>query len=76
MYTDSLSHYPASLIARRQSIIGWPSGRASDIDDTLKFSALQNVKCMVQRFPLEQAQEAYEHKASAKFRAIIVPGLQ
>ncbi|KAJ3554970.1 hypothetical protein NM688_g2828 [Phlebia brevispora] len=65
-----------ALIARRQSIIGWPTGTAADVDDTLSFSKLQDVHCMVQRFPLEKAQEAYEHKASAKFRAVIVPGLQ
>ncbi|THG94805.1 hypothetical protein EW026_g6733 [Hermanssonia centrifuga] len=62
-----------SLIAKRQSIIGWPAGTAKDADDTIKFSRLQNVNCMVERFPLDKAQEAYDHKTSAKFRAVIVP---
>jgi hypothetical protein len=28
---------------------------------------------MVQRFPIEKAQDAYEHMSSARFRAVITP---
>ena len=65
----------ASLISRHQSIIGWPCGSTSDVNDTLAFSKLQGIKCMIERFPLEKAQEAYLHKQKAKFRAVLVPGL-
>lgn len=65
----------ANLITRRQSITGWTTGRAADADDTLNFSKLQNIKCMVEKFPLEKAQEAFAHYQHANFRAVLVPGL-
>jgi D-arabinose 1-dehydrogenase-like Zn-dependent alcohol dehydrogenase len=34
----------------------------------------QGIKCMVQTFPLDKANEAYDHRSNARFRAVIVPG--
>jgi D-arabinose 1-dehydrogenase-like Zn-dependent alcohol dehydrogenase len=62
-----------ALIMSRSSIRGWPSGVASDSEDALDFYKKQGVKCMVQTFPLDKAQEAYEHRDKARFRAVIVP---
>jgi hypothetical protein len=31
------------------------------------------VKCMVTKFPLDKANEAYDHRTSARFRAVIMP---
>lgn len=62
-----------ALITKRLSIRGWPSGTASDSEDTLKFAEAQDVKTMVQTFPLDKAQEAYDSRATARFRAVIVP---
>jgi D-arabinose 1-dehydrogenase-like Zn-dependent alcohol dehydrogenase len=67
---------PLQLIGRRHSVHGWPSGTAIDSEDTLDFSALQNVKALVERFPLDKAPEAYDRMMSgkARFRAVIETG--
>ena len=67
---------PFQLIGQRQSVHGWPSGSAIDSEDTLDFSALQNVKALIEKFPLEKAPEAYDRMASgkARFRAVIETG--
>src|SRR5208337_4864912 len=50
---------PLLLIIGRKSIVGWPSGRSIDSQDTLRFSALTGVRSMNEVFPLERAAEAY-----------------
>ncbi|THG94804.1 hypothetical protein EW026_g6732 [Hermanssonia centrifuga] len=63
----------SSLINRRTSIRGWPSGTAVDSGETITFSKIHGVKCLVEKFPLDKAQEAYDHRAKARFRAVITP---
>ena len=46
-------------IQRGLSIHAWPSGHATDIEDTIKFTKLQDIGCMIEKFPLEKANEAY-----------------
>ncbi len=67
---------PIQLIMQRLSVHGWPSGTAIDSEDTLDFSALQNVKAMIETYPLENAAEAYEQMISgkARFRAVLETG--
>ncbi|MGH8656606.1 MAG: alcohol dehydrogenase [Gammaproteobacteria bacterium] len=62
-----------ALILGRQSIMGWPSGRSIDSQDTLSFSVLTGVRAMTEVFPLERAAEAYELMMSgkARFRAVL-----
>ncbi|CAL1710807.1 unnamed protein product [Somion occarium] len=62
-----------ALIGKRASIRGWPSGSAKDSEETIEFAKFAGVKCMIQEFPLDKAQEAYEHRGKARFRAVIVP---
>ncbi len=66
---------PLQLIGKRRSIAGWPSGRAADSEDTMRFSTLANVRPMVETYPLANAAEAYERMMSgkARFRVVIVP---
>ena len=66
---------PLQLIGKRRSVAGWPSGTASDSEDTMRFSALTSVQPMVETYPLDQAQEAYERMMSgkARFRVVLVP---
>lgn len=61
------------LIGQRRNISGWPSGTATDSEDTLKFSELSGVKAMIESFPLARAAEAYARMMSgkAKFRVVI-----
>jgi len=63
---------PLLLIGARRSIAGWPSGTASDSEDTLKFSLLASVRPMIETFPLAQAAEAYQHMISGKARFRVV----
>ncbi len=67
---------PVALIMQRQSVKGWPSGTAIDSEDTLKFSALQNVKASIEPYPLEKAAEAYDRMMSGKARFRVVLAVQ
>ena len=64
---------PIQLIMGMHSIQGWAAGVASDSEDTLGFSALTGVRPMIEKFPLEQAPQAYDRMMSgeAKFRVVI-----
>jgi D-arabinose 1-dehydrogenase-like Zn-dependent alcohol dehydrogenase len=64
------------LIMKRRTVQGWPSGTAMDSEDTLKFSALTGVRPMIERYPLEKANEAYERMMSgrARFRVVLEIG--
>lgn len=64
---------PLQLIAARRSLSGWPSGQPSDSEDTLEFSALTGAKAMIERFPLEEAEEAYQRmmRNEVRFRAVL-----
>jgi D-arabinose 1-dehydrogenase-like Zn-dependent alcohol dehydrogenase len=61
------------LIAKRLSIVGWPAGTAAESEDTMNFAAQTGVKTWVTTFPLDKANDAYNHRANARFRAVIVP---
>jgi len=73
---ESLTVTPLQLIAGRKSIQGWPSGTAKDSEETLRFSALTEVRPMIERYPLEKAAEAYEQMISgrARFRVVLTMG--
>jgi len=73
---DPLEVSPLQLIGGRRSIVGWPSGRSIDSQDTLRFSALTGVRSMNEVFPLERAAEAYERMMSgkARFRVVLTTG--
>jgi D-arabinose 1-dehydrogenase-like Zn-dependent alcohol dehydrogenase len=64
---------PLQLIPGRKRIAGWASGSAIDSEDTLKFSALTGVRPMIERYPLERAQEAFDRMMSgeARFRVVL-----
>lgn len=67
---------PLQLIAGRRSVSGWPSGTASDSEDTLAFSALTGVRPMIETMPLERAAEAFNRMMSgqARFRMVLTTG--
>jgi D-arabinose 1-dehydrogenase-like Zn-dependent alcohol dehydrogenase len=67
---------PFLLVGGRRSIQGWPSGTATDSEDTLNFSTLANIRPMIETMPLERAAEAYERMMSgaARFRMVITTG--
>lgn len=60
------------MILDNQSVTGWYSGMSIDSEDTLNFSVQSGVKSMNESFPLERAQEAYDHMLSGKARFRVV----
>ncbi len=66
----------AGLIGKRAGIYGWPSGSSIDSEDTMKFSAMTGVRPMIETFPLEKAQDAYNRMMSnnARFRVVLATG--
>jgi D-arabinose 1-dehydrogenase-like Zn-dependent alcohol dehydrogenase len=60
------------LIMGNRSIAGWASGTGMDSEDTLNFSALANVKPMIETYPLEKASEAFDRMMSGKARFRVV----
>lgn len=72
---DSIEVPPLLLIGGRRSIAGWPSGTASDSEDTLRFSALSNVRPMIETYSLATAAEGYQRMMSgkARFRVVLTP---
>jgi D-arabinose 1-dehydrogenase-like Zn-dependent alcohol dehydrogenase len=71
-----LSVPATSLIGMQRSIAGWPSGTAIDCEDTLRFSMRNDVRAMVEEFPLERVAEAYQKMMDGKvrFRAVLKMG--
>ncbi len=62
-----------ALILAKRNIQGWPSGTAMDSEDTLRFAAQTGVRAMIEKFPLEKANEAYARMMSgqAQFRVVL-----
>jgi D-arabinose 1-dehydrogenase-like Zn-dependent alcohol dehydrogenase len=61
------------LLTGRRSIKGWYAGIASDSEDTLAFSQLNDIKSMNEFYPLSRVNEAYERMMSgqARFRVVL-----
>ena len=75
------AHDPISVgafpLLSGKMIHGWPSGSAVDSEDTMRFSALMNVRPHIERFALEQANEGWAKVMdnSIRFRAVLDMGL-
>jgi D-arabinose 1-dehydrogenase-like Zn-dependent alcohol dehydrogenase len=67
---------PLQLIFGARSLEGSLTGTAIDIEDTLAFSVLQNVRPMIETVPLERAAEAYARmmRGYARFRIVLTTG--
>src|SRR4029077_3435496 len=63
---------PVLLITGQRSVKGWYSGTSIDSQDTLKFSASNDVQSMNEIYPLERATEAYDRMMSGKARFRVV----
>jgi len=62
------------LIMKAASVCGFPSGHALDSEEAIDFTKLHGVRCMVEKFPLEDAQKAFDHMLSGdvRFRGVLV----
>ncbi|MBV9643907.1 MAG: zinc-binding dehydrogenase, partial [Verrucomicrobia bacterium] len=73
---DPLTVSATPLLMGRRQISGWYSGTARDSQDTLEFSALNDVHPMIEKFPLGRVAEAYErmHNGKVRFRVVLTIG--
>jgi D-arabinose 1-dehydrogenase-like Zn-dependent alcohol dehydrogenase len=55
----------------RLSVSGWYSGVAQDSEDALNFAVLKGVRPIIETYPLEQAEEAWQHQAKANLRIVL-----
>jgi D-arabinose 1-dehydrogenase-like Zn-dependent alcohol dehydrogenase len=64
---------PSSMIQKGLSIVAWPSGHALDCEEAIDFATRHGVNCMIERFKLDDANEAFNHMLTgkARFRAVI-----
>ncbi|OCT44900.1 Alcohol dehydrogenase 2 [Cladophialophora carrionii] len=65
----------ASMIGKGLSIQAWPSGHALDSEEAISFAQVHGVHCMIEKFPLDKANEAMEKMTSGKvrFRGVLIP---
>jgi len=71
--SDPIAVNTVPLIFGGRSIYGSLTGNASDNQDTLDFSVLQNIRPMIETIPLEQAASAYARmmEGKARFRMVL-----
>jgi D-arabinose 1-dehydrogenase-like Zn-dependent alcohol dehydrogenase len=70
---DPIEPTPAQLIMGTKRIQGWASGTAIDSEDTLRFAEYTGVRPMIEKFPLDKVNEAYNRMTSGKaqFRVVL-----
>jgi len=70
---DPIEVTPVQLIFGSKKIQGWYSGIPTDSEDTLRFAEISGVRPMVETYPLEKAEEAYNRMMSGKaqFRVVL-----
>lgn len=71
---DPLEIGASTLVFGGRRIAGMLTGTVADNEDTLAFATLQGIRPVVETFPLERAQEAYDRmmRADVRFRAVLV----
>jgi D-arabinose 1-dehydrogenase-like Zn-dependent alcohol dehydrogenase len=73
---DPINVNPIQLIQGGKALQGWASGIATDSEDTMRFSALTGVRPMIEKYPLEKVNDAYQQMISgkARFRVVLTMG--
>lgn len=70
---DPIEVTPVQLVTGGRAVQGWVSGTTADEEDTLRFAELSGVRPMIETYPLERAEEAYQRMMSGKaeFRVVL-----
>ena len=70
---EPVSFNPLDLLSGRRRIQGWPSGTATDSTDAMRFASRHGIRPMIEKFPLDAADEAYGRMMSGdvRFRAVL-----
>jgi propanol-preferring alcohol dehydrogenase len=63
-------------ILPRKTVRGWVAEGPPDIADTVRFSVREQIRPMIEVFPLDRAPEALDHmlRADVRFRAVLTTG--
>ncbi|KAL9626956.1 MAG: hypothetical protein Q9204_006914 [Flavoplaca sp. TL-2023a] len=63
----------AAMIRYGLSVQSWPSGHATDSEEAIQFTEVKKVDCMVEKFPLANANDAFNAmlNGTVRFRAVI-----
>lgn len=52
-------------IGKGLSVQSWPCGHATDSEEAIAFTEIKNVDCMVEKFPLAKANDAFSKSLPA-----------
>jgi D-arabinose 1-dehydrogenase-like Zn-dependent alcohol dehydrogenase len=69
---ESFQVSPLHLLMGCRSVKGWYSGTSIDSQDTLSFSLRAGVQPMIEKYPLDRVNEAYDRMMSGKARFRVV----
>ncbi|MFB6719154.1 alcohol dehydrogenase catalytic domain-containing protein [Kribbella sp. NPDC056345] len=59
------------LADSRLTVSGWYSGVAQDSEDTLNFAVLKGIRPIIETYPLEEAEAAWQHQPKANLRIVL-----
>jgi D-arabinose 1-dehydrogenase-like Zn-dependent alcohol dehydrogenase len=70
---DPIEVQTGTMIFGNKELKGWASGTAPDSEDTLRFAAYTGVRAMIEKYPLDKVNEAYNRMTSGKaqFRVVL-----
>src|SRR5258708_19366840 len=68
---DRIQDRGHGLADGRLTVSGWYSGVAQDSEDTLNFAVLKGVRPIIETYPLEQTEEAWQHQPKANLRIVL-----
>jgi D-arabinose 1-dehydrogenase-like Zn-dependent alcohol dehydrogenase len=70
---DPIEVTPVQLIFGVRSLQGWASGIPTDSEDTLRFAEMTGLRPMIEKYPLEKANDAFARMMSGKaeFRVVL-----
>lgn len=65
---------PLFSSVKRLRIQGWPSGTGQDSEETVAFAKVTGIKTRIEKFSLDNVNEAFAHMMDNKvrFRAVLV----
>jgi propanol-preferring alcohol dehydrogenase len=71
---ESIALNAVDLVFGGRTVVGALTGTVTDNEQTLAFAQLQNIRPLIETFPLEQAQAAYDRmmRADVRFRAVLL----
>ncbi|MEV6281601.1 alcohol dehydrogenase catalytic domain-containing protein [Kribbella sp. NPDC051770] len=69
--SDAIEVSGHDLSEGRRVVKGWYSGVSQDGEDTLNFAVLKGVRPIIETYPLEEAEEAWQHQPKANLRIVL-----